>query len=63
MATKKLAGKVAMVTGGSKGLGAAIAKHLAEEKASVVVNYASSGVGDRKAVVHRGRRPLIPRPF
>jgi 3-oxoacyl-[acyl-carrier protein] reductase len=39
---RKLEGKVAVVTGGSKGIGAAIAKALAGEGAAVVVNYASS---------------------
>lgn len=46
----KLQNKVAIVTGASKGIGASIAKHLAAEGASVVVNYSSSKDGADKVV-------------
>jgi 3-oxoacyl-[acyl-carrier protein] reductase len=48
--SQKLAGKVAIVTGASKGIGASIAKHLAENGAAVVVNYASSKEGADRVV-------------
>ncbi len=47
---KKLEGKIAVVTGASKGIGAEIAKHLAAEGAAVVVNYASSKEGADRVV-------------
>lgn len=48
--TKKLQGKVAVVTGASKGIGADIAKYFAAEGASVVVNYSSSKAGADRVV-------------
>jgi 3-oxoacyl-[acyl-carrier protein] reductase len=48
--TKKLEGKVAVVTGASKGIGAGIAEALAAEGAAVVVNYSSSKAGADRVV-------------
>jgi len=61
--SQKLEGKVAVVTGASKGIGASIAKHMAAEGAAVVVNYASSKAGADKVVAeivkHGGRAVAV----
>jgi 3-oxoacyl-[acyl-carrier protein] reductase len=63
MSSKKLTGKVAVVTGASKGIGAEIARQLAAEGAAVVVNYSSSKAGADKVVEeitrHGGRAVAV----
>jgi 3-oxoacyl-[acyl-carrier protein] reductase len=53
---RKLEGKIAIVTGASKGIGASIALHLAAEGAAVVVNYASSKEGADRVVAEIVRK-------
>jgi 3-oxoacyl-[acyl-carrier protein] reductase len=54
--SEKLKGKVAVVTGASKGIGATIALHLAAEGAAVVVNYSSSKEGAERVVADITRK-------
>ena len=59
--SEKLKGKVAVVTGASKGIGASIALHLAAEGAAVVVNYSSSKEGAERvvaAIIRKGGKAV-----
>ena len=50
--SKRFAGKIALVTGGSRGIGAAIALRLASEGATVVISYASNKTAADAVVAH-----------
>ncbi|MGH6914312.1 MAG: SDR family NAD(P)-dependent oxidoreductase, partial [Geminicoccales bacterium] len=48
MASKELAGRIALVTGGSRGIGRAVCVRLARDGARVAINYASDEVAARE---------------
>jgi len=56
MKDEKLNGKVAVLTGASKGIGASIAKTFAAEGASVVINYASAKSDAETLLISGGLR-------
>ena len=60
-ASPSLEGRVALVTGGSRGIGRAIALHLASLGASVVVNYVSSSKAADDVVAEIEKRGIISR--
>src|SRR5262249_12097452 len=61
--TKKLSGKVALVTGGSRGIGAASARALAEQGASVAVSYVASPDKAEAVVVELKARGVEARAY